>query len=118
MSDITIPRDFIWLLAEFGNILPWNAETTGSTSSDGTPVAGALDTFVAVHWFDDEQEVCFLDFRSGVKTATGQRLTVGFNGACIDDYRVQYFAMSGLAKTYDAEWCDFDEPAVANQGDE
>ena len=108
MPDITIPRDFIWLLAEFGNILPWNSEATVSTSSDGNPL-------INVQWYDEKHEVCFLDFRSGVKTETGQRLTVGFNGACIDDFRVQYFAMAGLAKTYRAEWCDFDEPAVANQ---
>ena len=98
MPDITIPRNFLWLLAEFGNILPWNAETTGGTSSDGNPL-------VNVQWYDDKHEVCFLDYRDEV-------LTVGFNGACIDDYRVQYFALFGLAETYDAEWCDFDEPAV------
>ena len=106
MTDITIPRNFLWLLAEFGNILPWNAETTGGTCSDGTPL-------VNVQWYDDNHEVCFLDLRSGV-------LTVGFNGACLNDYRGQYFAMSGLATTYDAEWCDFDETAAppASQEDE
>ena len=114
MTEITIPRNFLWLLAEFGNILPWNAETTGGTTSNG-------NMLIMIQWYANKgdgsgwDEVCFLDLRDEV-------VTVGFNGACLDDYRVQYFAMSGLAKTYDAEWCDFDEdePAAppASQEDE
>ena len=106
MADITIPRGFLYLLAEFGNILPWNGESSGN-GSDGIMIQWYAPKGDGSGW----EEVCFLDFRDGV-------VTVGFNGDCIDKYRVQYFALSGLAKRHDAEWCDFDEPKVANQEDE
>jgi len=94
-----VPCNFLWMLAEFGNIAPGLAECQGA--KDGFHVTWYIerDWLPRGKW----DEVCFLCYREG-------KIRAGFNGKFLSKYYTEYHAILGMAESNDAEWIDYDDP--------
>ena len=94
-----VPCNFLWMLAEFGNIAPGLAECEGMKHGFHVTWYIERDWFPRGKW----DEVCFLCYSDG-------KIRAGFNGKFLSKYRPEYRAISGLAESNDAEWIDYDDP--------
>tara|TARA_R100000808_G_scaffold8622_2_gene24372 strand:- start:1139 stop:1576 length:438 start_codon:yes stop_codon:yes gene_type:complete len=105
IETILIPTDYIWMLAEIGNIAPGKSECSGGSNTIGFSATWFVerDGLTRGQW----DEVCFLTYQE-------DKITAGFNNRFIDKYRTEYFAILGITNQYlsEVEWIDYAEPKV------